>query len=172
MSVKAAHDEILYRAEHASPVGVLTLVASETHLVGVYFENHKVGGPPAHAKLGASAAIAAARLQLDSYFDGGRREFDLPIAPRGTLFQRQVWSALERIPFGRTRTYGDIANALGAPKAARAIGAAVGRNPISIVVPCHRVIGASGALTGFAGGIERKQALLDLEQAPSLRRAG
>ena len=102
--------------------------------------------------------------QLSEYFSGTRTEFDIPLAPNGTPFQKLVWRELCRIPYGQTRTYGEIAAAIGSPKAARAVGQAVNRNPIWIVIPCHRIIGAGGKLTGYAGGLELKQQLLDLEQ--------
>lgn len=108
-------------------------------------------------------AAAEATQQLREYFAGERRSFELALAPRGTEFQRRVWQALREIPHGRTRSYGEIAEAIGQPTASRAVGAANGRNPISIVVPCHRVIGASGALTGYGGGMERKRWLLNHE---------
>ncbi|HJE52257.1 MAG TPA: methylated-DNA--[protein]-cysteine S-methyltransferase, partial [Tessaracoccus flavescens] len=97
-------------------------------------------------------------------FDGERRQFSLPLAPRGTEFQRRVWAALAEIPYGETRSYGELATALGRPGASRAVGMANGRNPISIVVPCHRVVGANGSMTGYAGGVERKVYLLDFER--------
>lgn len=106
---------------------------------------------------------AEARRQLAQYFAGERREFDLPLAPEGTPFERAVWKELEKIPFGETRTYGEIAETLGRPGAARAVGRANGANPIPIVVPCHRVIGADGSLTGFGGGLDVKSRLLELE---------
>ena len=101
--------------------------------------------------------------QLDAFFSGNRRDFDLPLAPGGTAFQQQVWRALADIPYGELRSYRDIARVIGRPKAMRAVGAANGRNPIPIVVPCHRVIGSNGSLTGFAGGLEAKRVLLALE---------
>ncbi len=149
---------------YASPIGVLTLVSNGAALSGVYFENHKPGGPPKDALEGADKALDAARKQLDAYFAGRRQSFDLPLALAGTPFQRSVWAELAHIPFGETTTYGAIAAAIGKPAAVRAVGAAVGRNPVSIVLPCHRVLGARGALTGFAGGIERKRFLLALER--------
>jgi methylated-DNA-[protein]-cysteine S-methyltransferase len=117
------------------------------------------GEPPQRDAEAARTATA----QLSEYFAGERREFALPLAPRGTEFQRRVWQELREIPHGRTQSYGDIAAAIGRPTASRAVGAANGRNPISIVVPCHRVIGASGALTGYAGGMDRKRWLLNHE---------
>ena len=105
-----------------------------------------------------------ARKQLGEYFKGKRMTFDLPLAPEGTEFQQSVWKQLRKISYGRTKSYGEIANKVGNPRASRAVGAANGRNPISIIVPCHRVIGADGKLTGFGGGIERKRWLLEHEQ--------
>ncbi len=155
--------------KHATPIGALTLVSDGASLAGLYFENHKVGGPPNDAAEKSDRVIDAARKQLDAYFAGRRQIFDLPLAPQGTPFQRSVWARLAQIPFGATTTYGAIANEIGAPRAVRAVGASVGRNPISIIVPCHRVLGASGALTGFAGGVERKRFLLALEQGEIAR---
>jgi methylated-DNA-[protein]-cysteine S-methyltransferase len=113
--------------------------------------------------------LARAAAQLAEYFAGTRRTFDLPLAPRGTGFQRIVWHALAKIPYGETRSYGELARAIGRPAASRAVGAANGKNPLSIVVPCHRVVGASGELTGYAGGVATKRWLLDHE-AGSLTR--
>jgi methylated-DNA-[protein]-cysteine S-methyltransferase len=104
-----------------------------------------------------------AERQLSDYFAGKRTQFELPLEPRGTEFQKKVWRHLRRIPFGKTRSYGDIARTVGSPRASRAVGAACGKNPLSIVVPCHRVVGANGALTGFGGGLETKAELLSLE---------
>jgi methylated-DNA-[protein]-cysteine S-methyltransferase len=117
---------------------------------------------------GADALIGEARRQLDAYFARRLEIFDLPLAPNGTGFQRQVWSALVKIPFGTTTTYGALARQLGNAAAMRAVGAANGRNPIPIIVPCHRVIGSDGSLTGFGGGLERKQWLLRHEGAQAL----
>jgi methylated-DNA-[protein]-cysteine S-methyltransferase len=113
-------------------------------------------------------ALPAASAQLTEYFDGGRLSFDLPLAPVGTAFQHSVWALIAAIPFGETRTYGELATELGRPSASRAVGTATGRNPISIVVPCHRVVGSTGRLTGYAGGVERKAFLLDHESAARL----
>lgn len=112
-----------------------------------------------------SPLLAEAEQQLNEYFAGLRQEFDLPLAPKGTAFQQQVWAALRRIPYGETRTYGQLAALLGRPKAARAVGGGCHRNPIGIIIPCHRVVGANGALTGYAGGLENKQYLLELERS-------
>lgn len=148
-----------------SPVGELKLVAGEAGLIAILWENDD----PKRVRLGNLVedpdhpVLVEAERQLDAYFAGARRAFDLPLDFRGTDFQKKVWAALLAIPFGETRTYAEIAQAVGKPTACRAVGAANGRNPISIVAPCHRVIGASGALTGFAGGLQAKEHLLGLE---------
>ena len=111
-----------------------------------------------------TALILKCKNQLDEYFIGERKSFDLPLAPKGTEFQKKVWDALKEIPYGETRTYGEIAETVGNPKAARAVGMANNRNPIAIIVPCHRVVGANGKLVGYAGGMEQKEKLLHLEK--------
>ena len=113
----------------------------------------------------AAAPIAECRRQIEQYLEGKRQSFDLPLAPEGTQFQRRVWIEIARIPYGETLTYAQLAARAGAPGSARAAGAAPGRNPISIIVPCHRVIGSNGSLTGYAGGLERKTKLLEIEDA-------
>lgn len=145
-----------------TPIGPLTVVEHDGSLVGVYMEGHT---PFPAYDLGplVDDALPAASAQLTEYFDGRRQAFDLPLAPVGTAFQRSVWDLIAAIPFGETRTYGELATALGRPSGARAVGTATGRNPISIVVPCHRVVGSTGRLTGYAGGVERKAFLLGLE---------
>jgi methylated-DNA-[protein]-cysteine S-methyltransferase len=148
---------------HPSPLGDLLLTMGDGGLTGVYMHAHDPRPLPGCAR--DEAPFAAATAQLDEYFAGERTTFDLRLAPSGTPFELRVWDELKRIPYGQTTTYGELARLLGRPGAARAVGRANGRNPISIVVPCHRVIGASGALTGYAGGLERKQALLALEGA-------
>jgi methylated-DNA-[protein]-cysteine S-methyltransferase len=154
-------------AIHESPVGPLTLISDGAALTHCTFENPRY--PFEHAPRREDGVIAAARRQLDAYFAGKLRAFDLPLSPRGTAFQQRVWAALLRIPYGVTRSYGQQAAAIGSPTAVRAVGLANGRNPIAIIVPCHRVIGADGGLTGYGGGIARKRLLLDLEQgAPQL----
>jgi methylated-DNA-[protein]-cysteine S-methyltransferase len=147
-----------------SPVGRLTLVAADGALVGLYMDEQR--HRPSIESFGASDATLfdEATRQLDAYFAGGRTDFDLPLAPQGTPFQQRVWAELCEIPYGTTRSYGELAHRIDQPTASRAVGLANGRNPIGIVVPCHRVIGASGKLTGYGGGLERKQFLLDLEQ--------
>ncbi|MGS0687920.1 methylated-DNA--[protein]-cysteine S-methyltransferase [Nakamurella sp. GG22] len=146
-----------------SPVGELTLVGRAGALSGVYFPEH-VRRPEQEAFGDRDdTAFAEARRQLAEYFVGSRRTFDLELAPVGNAFQRRVWAQLTAIPYGETRTYGQLAVALGDRGLARAVGAANGQNPLSIVVPCHRVVGADGKLTGYAGGVQRKAFLLDLE---------
>jgi len=151
----------------ASPVGVLTLVAGDTGLVAILWPDDRPGRVPFEAQPEETPhpVLDEAECQLAAYFAGRLRQFDLPLDFRGTEFQRRVWAALLAIPFGETRSYGAIAAAIGRPAASRAVGAANGRNPISIVAPCHRVIGGSGKLTGFAGGLEAKAFLLDHERA-------
>jgi methylated-DNA-[protein]-cysteine S-methyltransferase len=155
-----------------SPCGPLTLVAEGGALVGLYMADgrhgptpEELGEPYAGPPEQAPEPLPEAARQLDEYFAGTRREFSLPLAARGTEFQRSVWSALREIPYGATWSYGRLADHLGKPGASRAVGLANGRNPISIVVPCHRVIGADGSLTGYGGGLPRKRTLLALEHA-------
>lgn len=147
-----------------SPIGPLTIVERGCALAAIYMDSHRPAPDPSTFGERVDDAFPAATAQLAEYFDGGRQAFDLPLAPLGTEFQVRVWEQLRQIPYGQTRSYGQIAAALGQPGASRAVGLANGRNPISIVVPCHRVVGASGALTGYAGGPERKRFLLDLER--------
>ncbi len=153
-----------------SPVGQLTLVASADALVAVVWENDREGRVPLKHLVynPGSEILSMAVEQIGEYFAGARRVFDVPIELIGTDFQKDVWQALRTIPYGETRTYMQLAEQLDNPKAVRAVGAANGRNPISIIVPCHRVIGASGSLTGFAGGLEAKALLLDLELTSKL----
>lgn len=147
-----------------SPIGPLIIVERDGALAAIYMDSHKPAPDPATFGERVDDALPAATAQLAEYFAGERRIFDLPLAPRGTDFQLRVWAALREIPFGETRSYGQLAAALGQPGASRAVGLANGRNPISIVVPCHRVVGADGTLTGYAGGPDRKRFLLDLER--------
>jgi methylated-DNA-[protein]-cysteine S-methyltransferase len=146
-----------------SPVGELTLVGDGVTLTGLYFPGHT--RRPVQETLGDVDDLAFGRAveQLAEYFAGQRTEFDVPLALRGNAFQRKVWAQLALIPYGQTRSYGQLAVLLGDPGLARAVGAANGQNPISIIVPCHRVVGADGRLTGYAGGLERKAFLLELE---------
>ena len=152
---------------YPSPVGALKLVASDRGLAAILWEDDD----PNRVRLGAMTerpdhpVLVETARQLDAYFAGTRTRFDLPLDFHGTDFQRSVWAALLTIPFGETRSYADIARQVGRPTAFRAVGAANGKNPISIVAPCHRVIGTDGSLTGFAGGIEGKKFLLELESS-------
>jgi methylated-DNA-[protein]-cysteine S-methyltransferase len=149
-----------------SPVGQLTLVASDVALVAVLWENDD----PGRIRVGLSIErsdhpiLGKVTEQLASYFAGRLRAFSVPLHFQGTDFQKSVWAALMAIPFGETRSYADIARAIGRPAAVRAVGAANGRNPISIIAPCHRVVGSDGSLTGFAGGLDAKRYLLALER--------
>lgn len=151
---------------YQSPVGALALVASEVGLVAVLWPDD----PPARVRLGPVAedsghpVLVETARQLDAYFAGTLTRFTVPLDARGTAFQKSVWAALLNIPFGETRSYGAIARDIGRPTASRAVGAANGRNPISIIAPCHRVIGSGGALTGFAGGVAVKRWLIAHER--------
>ncbi|ATG55439.1 cysteine methyltransferase [Brachybacterium ginsengisoli] len=152
----------------ATPLGVYLIAAEGDALVGVWRLDQSHFPRPERlgsAVTGTDPLLDAAERQLLDYLDGAREGFDLPLDARGTDFQREVWAQLRTIPRGSTTTYGEIARALDRPRAAQAVGAAVGSNPLSIVVPCHRVLGSAGAMTGYAGGIETKQALLLLEGA-------
>ena len=150
---------------YTSPLGEMLLTAEGEAVTGLHFvgEKHYPKPDPGWQQTADLPLFRLATEQLDEYFAGRRRVFDLPLAPRGTPFQKAVWSALGLIPYAKTWSYVDLAKHIGDHKAARAVGAANGHNPISIVVPCHRVIGSNGSLTGYAGGLERKQKLLALE---------
>jgi methylated-DNA-[protein]-cysteine S-methyltransferase len=145
-----------------SPLGDLTLVEREDALIGVHLPSSDDAPPPATPA--RTALLAESARQLDEYFAGKRVVFDLPLAPRGTTFQERVWRALLAIPYGVTCSYGDLARMIEQPTASRAVGAANGKNPIAIIVPCHRVIGANGSLTGYGGGLPTKQWLLAHER--------
>lgn len=148
-----------------SPLGKLTLTSDGSRLTGIHFPRRD--GRPAVERAwrrdDAAPVLARARTQLAEYFAGKRTRFELPLRLEGTAFQQSVWRALLKVPFGRTSTYGALAAEIGRPTAARAVGAAVGANPLAVVVPCHRIIGAGGTLTGYAGGLARKTKLLALE---------
>jgi methylated-DNA-[protein]-cysteine S-methyltransferase len=156
---------------YESPHGEMLIVATDTRLSGVYFEGQKY-----HAKIGTQwrrdphhAPLQQAKRELREYFDGSRRRFEIAIAPEGTPFQLAVWKAIAAVDFGTTITYSELARRAGAPGSVRAAGAATGRNPLTIIVPCHRIVGSNGSLTGYAGGLERKRALLAHEsEIPSL----
>lgn len=159
----------LRRRIYPSPLGDLTLIADERGLRELTWPETPGGAAPVDgAPIGdetpaTSMIFDIATAQLDEYFSGARTRFDVPLDPVGTDFQLRAWDALRAIPYGETRTYGEQARRMGAPKAVRAVGAANGRNPISIIVPCHRVVGADGSLTGFGGGLAAKRYLLELE---------
>jgi methylated-DNA-[protein]-cysteine S-methyltransferase len=154
----------------ASPLGTLLLARTSSGLAGAWFENQK-HHPAAIAapERDDDPVLAAAAQQLHAYFVGESTDFDVPLDLQGTAFQRSVWDELLRIEPGATCSYGDIARRLGLPAASRAVGAAVGRNPVSIIVPCHRVVGSTGALTGYAGGLDRKTSLLRIEAVRAVR---
>ncbi len=154
-----------------SPIGPLTLIAQDGRLAGVHMEVTRYE-PDATAlgtavRCDADPVLAAAAGQLSAYFSGQLTTFELPLTLEGTGFQRSVWAGLQAIPYGETISYGELARRIGQPSASRAVGLANGRNPVSIVVPCHRVIGADGSLTGYGGGMDRKRFLLGLEQRVS-----
>jgi methylated-DNA-[protein]-cysteine S-methyltransferase len=148
-----------------SPIGELTLTSDGEALTGVFMETrrHSPEIMPDWGRRDDAAILRAAREQLAAYFAGRLRDFDIPLRMTGTPFQKTVWNELKNIPYGMTINYGELAQRIGNPKASRAVGLANGRNPVSIIVPCHRVIGANGSLTGYGGGIERKRSLLALE---------
>jgi methylated-DNA-[protein]-cysteine S-methyltransferase len=148
-----------------SPLGELLVVRDEGGLAGLYLPTGKHPTTPSPAWSRDDTAFADVRAQLEEYFAGSRREFDLALHPSGTAFQERVWMALREIPYGETASYGQTALAIGSPTASRAVGLANGQNPISIIVPCHRVIGANGSLTGYGGGLDAKRWLLSHEAA-------
>lgn len=145
---------------YQSPLGTLRIAADEKGITGLAFSDM----PLTDAIAEQTPLLKKAAAQLDEYFAGARRSFDLPLNPAGTEFQKKVWDALVGIGYGETRTYGRIAATTGNPKACRAVGMANNRNPIAIIIPCHRVVGANGSLTGYAGGLDKKEFLLDLER--------
>ncbi|WP_300719770.1 methylated-DNA--[protein]-cysteine S-methyltransferase [Pseudomonas sp.] len=155
----------LYYEQMPSPIGPLYLVASDQGLHEVRFEVELRPHTPLQGWLHSPQKLAQVRRQLEAYFAGERQVFELPLAPHGTAFQQTVWRALSTIPYGATTSYGQISQHIQRPTASRAVGAANGRNPIPIIIPCHRVIGSNGALTGFSGGLAAKQWLLEHEQA-------
>jgi methylated-DNA-[protein]-cysteine S-methyltransferase len=147
-----------FSTQFSSTVGPLTLEGDDRALTRIGF-----GAP--NAPQGDADAVAAAAIQLEQYFAGERTEFDIDIEVEGSPFERRVWDEVRAIPYGETASYSEIARRIGRPDACRAVGRANGRNPVAVIVPCHRVIGSDGSLTGYAGGIEMKRALLDLESA-------
>ena len=146
-----------------SPVGQLLLVSDGNALTGLYMNDHEGSPQPEPGWSNDQGNFDRVCDQLARYFSGGLREFDVPLAPEGTEFQKKVWRELRRIPFGETISYGELARRIGQPNASRAVGRANGQNPISVIVPCHRVIGVDGTLTGYGGGIDRKKWLLEHE---------
>ncbi|MFD7707284.1 methylated-DNA--[protein]-cysteine S-methyltransferase [Streptomyces sp. NPDC059785] len=151
-----------------SPYGPLTLVATDGVVSGLYMTDQRHRPPQERFGPRDDRPFGAAADQLTAYFAGDLKEFDLPLHLDGTPFQRTVWDRLRAIPYGETRSYGELAVALGNPRASRAVGLANGRNPVGIIVPCHRVVGADGGLTGYGGGLDRKRRLLDFERGTAL----
>ncbi|MCT9076611.1 methylated-DNA--[protein]-cysteine S-methyltransferase [Streptomyces fulvoviolaceus] len=151
-----------------SPYGPLTLVADDGVLCGLYMTEQRHRPPEETFGNRDDSLFGETEEQLRAYFANELKEFTLELRLHGTMFQRTVWQQLQKIPYGETRTYGELADALGNPKASRAVGLANGKNPIGIIVPCHRVVGADGSLTGYGGGLERKQRLLDFETGTAL----
>ena len=149
-----------YGKVYPTSLGDMTLICSEHAMVALHFGRHV----PEGVKEEEHSLLLRCYTQLCEYLNGERRDFDLPLAPEGTEFQKKVWRALSRIPYGETRSYGEIAEGIGSPKASRAVGMANHRNPLPILIPCHRVIGKNDALTGYAGGLEYKKVLLELER--------
>jgi methylated-DNA-[protein]-cysteine S-methyltransferase len=148
-----------------SPLGTVMAVADEGGITHVDFIDAKYARriEPDWVEDPQAPVLSECASQLAEYYGGKRTQFDLPLAPRGTPFQKRVWDEIARVPYGKTITYGELAKRAGAPEHARAAGAATGRNPIGVVIPCHRIVGADGSLTGYAGGLERKRELLELE---------
>jgi methylated-DNA-[protein]-cysteine S-methyltransferase len=162
-TMTAIPQDTLFYGHADSPIGELLLVGGRDGLAGVYFDGHEHAPSPRSDWTHDEAQFDGARAQLEEYFRGARTEFDLQLNPSGTAFQQAVWKALREVPYGETTTYGAIAQRVGRPTASRAVGAANGRNPLCIVVPCHRIVGSAGALTGYAYGVDRKRWLLDHE---------
>lgn len=157
----------MFRTTLDTPVGTLSLFADDFALYRISFPAGKINFPEAASAPENHLLLNQVKQQLNAYFDGSRRRFDLPLAVEGTAFQQAVWKCMLEIPFGETRTYGEIAAALDNPNKARAVGGAANKNPLPIVIPCHRLIGSSGSLTGFAGGLKVKRFILALEENAS-----
>ena len=164
MTTTTSHTELAV-ASYASPFGTLALAASPDGLRAILWARDRAGRREVAGNAGGSHVLEEATRQLDEYFTGVRTSFELQLDLRGTAFQLAVWNALAEIPFGETRSYAEQAERVGRPAAYRAVGAANGRNPLSIVLPCHRVLGSDGSLTGFAGGLDAKRGLLAHERA-------
>jgi len=154
-----------YYSYYQSPYGQMTIQANDTGLLGAWFEIQTTQPQDLGAYSDDHAILNQAKIQIEEYFSGRRTQFDLPLAAKGTDFQQSVWQALCKIPYGETWSYQQLADEIGNPKAVRAVGLANGKNPISVIVPCHRVIGKNGKLTGYAGGVETKEKLLQLERS-------
>ncbi|MDU9048550.1 MAG: methylated-DNA--[protein]-cysteine S-methyltransferase [Candidatus Electrothrix sp. Rat3] len=154
----------MYRSTLSTPIGLIRLIADDHALYQISFPGGKINPPNVVSALNDHPLLCRAKVHLDEYFQGIRKNFDLPLNPQGTTFQQEVWACIQEIPYGKTKTYSEIAAALGNVNKARAVGGAANKNPLPIVIPCHRVIGNSGRLTGFAGGLEVKKYLLELEQ--------
>jgi methylated-DNA-[protein]-cysteine S-methyltransferase len=156
---------LIYHTNMASPLGTMVLTSDGTSLTGAYFPVHKHGPDPnaLGPRQDDAEPFDTTKRQLTAYFEGNLTAFDLPLAAVGTAFQHRVWAGLAAIPFGVTMSYGELAKRIGNPAGSRAVGMANGRNPLAIIVPCHRVIGANKALIGYGGGLDRKQALLTFE---------
>jgi methylated-DNA-[protein]-cysteine S-methyltransferase len=165
-TLPAIGDRTVLVTVHPSPIGPLTLMACEGYLTHLVMEDqaHATDTPPGSRR--DDDAFDEVRIQLDQYFAGSRTRFEVPMHLEGTDFQRRVWAQLCAIPYGKTISYGELARRVGSPKASRAVGSANGRNPVAVIVPCHRVIAADGSLGGYGGGLERKTLLLDLERTP------
>lgn len=169
--MSAEHTAPVAWTRRATPLGPMVLAADAAGLIGAWFDGEKHFRGPGSDWIqdDAHPLLDEAAVQMRDWFAGRRRDFDLPLAPRGSDFQQAVWRQIATVGWGRTRSYGEVARAIGRPSASRAVGAATGRNPLTIIVPCHRLLGGSGALTGYAGGLERKRALLAFEAgAPAL----
>jgi len=157
-------ERAVYCSVMPSPIGMLSVLSDGQFITGLYMENAAAAVPAVSHDHGGDPLLDEARSQLQAYFAETLRVFDLPLLLQGTGFQQRVWNELRNIPYGQTVSYGELAGRIGQPKASRAVGLANGRNPISIIVPCHRVIGADGSLTGYGGGLPRKRWLLDHER--------
>jgi methylated-DNA-[protein]-cysteine S-methyltransferase len=164
---------MIYFTVYESPIQTLRLVSDGRSLIGLYMmsEKHLLTPQSDWVEDESVEPFAQAKQQLTDYFAGSLTEFNLPVQVQGTIFQQRVWEALSTIPYGTTMSYGEVAQQIGKPNASRAVGLANGQNPVSIIVPCHRVVGASGKLTGYGGGIERKQWLLNHERLMRMKQA-
>ena len=159
----------IYFTEFASPIGTIQLRGAAEALTGVFMEEHRHEPARPVGAVRDAAPLRSAQRELEEYFAGERREFSLALAPEGTPFQKRVWQALREIPYGETISYLELARRVGSPRGFRAVGQANGHNPISIIVPCHRVIAADGSLGGYGGGLERKRFLLALEKSQAAK---